>query len=58
MIMRDTLTRIKRTIIGLLYSFLSFINRYTIHKEIILIYDPKSDKFDNTGALFDYLIEN
>lgn len=58
MIMRDTLTRIKRTIIGLLYSFLSFINRYTVHKEIILIYDPKSDKFDNTGALFDYLIEN
>lgn len=56
--MRDTLTRIKRTVLGLLYRILSFVNKYTIHKEIILIYDPKSDKFDNTGALFDYLIEN
>lgn len=56
--MRDNLARLRRKIVGFIYGVLSIVNRYTIHKEIILIYDPKSDKFDNTGALFDYLIEN
>ena len=56
--MRDKIARINRNIFGFLYYLLSFVNRYTIHKDIILIYDPKSDKFDNTGALFDYLIDN
>ena len=44
---------------GILYNLLSIVNRFSIHKENkILIYDPDHDKHDNTGALYDYLVEN
>lgn len=44
---------------GIIYNLLSIVNRFSIHKENkILIYDPDHDKHDNTGALYDYLVEN
>lgn len=46
-------------IFGIVFDFLTLINRFTKHKDNkILIYDPDHDKQDNTGALFDYLISN
>ncbi len=40
------------------FSFFTLVNRIIPHKKNkILIFDPKYDKFDNTGALYDYLVE-
>jgi len=40
------------------FGSLTLVNKIIPHKKNkILIFDPKYDKFDNTGALYDYLIE-
>ena len=49
---------IRHQLFGFIYNIFSFINKFSVHQlNKILIYDPNFDKFDNAGALFDYLIE-
>lgn len=49
---------IRHKLYGALFSLLTLVNRVIPHKKNkILIFDPKFDMFDNTGALYDYLIE-
>ena len=49
---------IRHKLYGAVFSLLTLVNRVIPHKKNkILIFDPKFDKFDNTGALYDYLIE-
>ena len=47
----------RRKVYDILFFLLTYVNKITNHRnDKILIFDPKYDKFDNTGALYDYLI--
>lgn len=55
---RNLYLRVQRFFYTVVYNIFSLLNYFWKHqKNKILVYDPDYDKFDNTGALFDYLIE-